>query len=803
MWLDHLWRDIRYGARTLSRTPGFTAVAAVTLALGIGANTAMFSIMYGILLRPLAYRDADRLVLIQRERDLSGTHRPVPAFFLPPAEINAWQQHLQSFESTAFYSAEASALSTDYGNEVIDSSVVSGTFFSTLAGPIAAGRELSPADDSSPSTVISERLSRRLFGSPQRAIGQQVTLSSRPFTIVGIVDSAFRFPSVKTDAWMPAGFMRAVTPRCCAFRMLGRVKPDVAVAQAGAEVAASAKALAASAAGPRSETRATVTSLRDQIVGSVRPALLILFAAVGLVLLVACANVVNLLLARHVTRAREAAIRTALGAARNRLVAQTMIESALLAAIGAGMGIFLAIAAVRVLQRWQPPGVPRLDAVHVDVPVLLFSIALTAAAALGAGLLPAWQSTNTADALKSGAAGVTSAPRGRRIRRVLCATELAVSLVLLVGATLFGRSLVRLMHTDLGVTTDHVVTASLNLAFGGRPTDAQTLDRVEHVIERIRTVPGVRAVGVGTALPPNASRIVLTLRRTGEAVDYQAAGVPATPGYFQALGMRLVKGRLFTDEDDLNHPPVMIMSVETARRFFGDGDPIGRKMSLPVNRNGVNGSADMTLVGIIANVKYSGLDAAADDAVYRPFRQQTWVAPYLVVRTTEDPESLAVMLGREIAAVDRGMVIADVRTLTSIVSDAAAQPRFRTLLLVAIAGLALSMATVGLYGVVSYSVSQRTREIGIRMALGAHRGDVLAMVLREGVLLAGAGILGGLVTALAVMRALASLLYGIAPTDAASFGFACASLLIVGFMASYLPARRATKVDPLVALRDE
>jgi putative ABC transport system permease protein len=447
--------------------------------------------------------------------------------------------------------------------------------------------------------------------------------------------------------------------------------------------------------------------------------------------------------------------------------------------------------------------VPRLDAVHVDVPVLLFSIALAGVAALGAGLLPAWQSANTADALKFGAAGATGASGRPQVRRVLCATELAVSLVLLVGASLLGRSLVRLMHTDLGVTTDHVVTASMNLAFGQRPTDAQTLERVERVIERIRTLPGVRAVGVGTALPPNASRLMLTLRRTGETVDYQAAGVAATPDYFHALGMRLVNGRLFTAEDDLNHPPVMIMSVDTARRFFGDGDPIGRAMSLPVRRNGVNGRADMTLVGTIANVKYSGLDAAADDAVYRPFKQQTWVAPYLVVRTTGDPENLVPTVGREIAAVDRGIVITGVRALDAVVSDAAAQPRFRTVLLAAIAGLALLMAIVGLYGVVAYSVSQRTREIGIRMALGARGGDVLAMVLWEGLQLAVAGISGGLVAAFAATRALTGLLYGIAPTDGVSFGFAGASLLIVALMASYVPARRATKVDPLVALRYE
>jgi putative ABC transport system permease protein len=780
--------------------PSFSIVAIATLALGIGANTAMFSVVYGILLRPLPYQDADRLALIQREQDIAGTRRPMPTPFFSPVEMAAWQQRLTAFEPTAFYSNEVAALSTDRSNEMIETAVVSREFFATIAGPIAVGRPLQPADDLNPSVVVSDRLAERLFGGAPAALGQRLTFSSQTYTVVGVADAAFQFPSAKTDVWMASGFVRTVNPRCCGFRMLARLKPHVTIAEAGAEVAAAAKA---STVAVRGDVRATAIGLRDQLVGTIRPALLVLFAAVALVLVVACSNVVNLLLARQVTREREATIRWALGASQARLVQETMIESALLATIGSTLGIALALAGVRLLTRWQPPGLPRLDAVHVDVPVLLFSSALAVVAAIGAGLLPAWQSAASADALKLGATSATSAPRGRGIRRALCALELAVSVVLLIGATLLGRSLVRLMQTDLGVTTDHVVTASINLAFGGRPTDAQTLARVDRVIERLRSLPGVRAVGVGTALPPNASRLMLTMRRSGDSVDYRASGVAATPDYFHALGMRLRRGRLFTPDDDFNHPPVMIMSVDTAKRFFGDGDPIGRTMTLPVNRNGVNGSAEMTLVGTIANVKYSGLDAAADDAVYRPFTQQTWVAPYLVVRTAGDPQALVPTIGREIAAVDRGIVISDLRPLDAIVSDAAAPPRFRTVLLAAVAGLALSMAIVGLYGVIAYSVAQRTKEIGIRMALGANRGEVLAMVLREGGVLAAAGLVGGLAIAAVVTRALSGLLYGIAPTDAASFVFASATLAVVALAASYLPARRAASVDPLIALRDE
>ena len=801
--MDHILRDLRYAARTLGRTPAFTAVAALTLALGIGANTAMFSVVYGILLRPLPYRDAGRLALIQREQDLSGAHRPVTELFFSQADIEAWRSGLRTFEATAVYSTEVAALATDQGSDVVDTAVVSGTFFSTLAGPIAAGRPLDRSDDLTPTIVISDRLSRVLFASPQDAVGRRLTLSSRAYTIAGVADPRFQFPTAKTDAWIPSGYMRTVNVRCCWFRMFGRLKPGAAVGEAAAEAATLTKASSPADSAARSDRRATVVILRDQIVGGVRAALLVLFAAVGLVLLVACVNIVNLLLARQVARSRDAAIRRALGASRGRLVSQSLAEVAVLASIGVAMGVVLAFQSVRVLQRWQPPGVPRLDAVHVDGKALLFSIGIAVLATIAAGVLPAWRSAASTAALTSGAAAAAGAPGNRRVRRVLCAAELAVSLVLLVGATLLGRSLVRLMSTDLGVTTDHVVTASLNLALGARPTDAQTLDPVERVIDRIATLPGVRAVGAGTSLPPNASRVRLTLRPVGDAVGYQASGVAATPGYFRALGIRLVAGRLFTEEDDDTRPQVMIMSADTAKRFFGDGNPIGRTTTLPTSRNGVNGQAEMTLVGVIANVKYAGLDVAADDAVYRPFRQQTWPSPFLVAQTATDPQTFAGTLRREIGAVDRGMVVADVRPLDAVVADAAAQPRFRTVLLASIAALALAMAIVGLYGVVAYSVAQRTKEIGIHMALGARGADVLQMVLREGVALAAAGIAGGLAMSAAATRTLEGLMYGIAPTDAASYVLASAGLFGVALVASYLPARRATKVDPLVALRQQ
>jgi predicted permease len=794
MGLDLAGATVRLAARALVRTPAYTTLAILTLALGIGANSAIFSVVYGILERPLPYRDPQRLVVVQREQDLAGARRPAPVPFFSREDLAAWPARLTSLESHAFYAASVAALSTADGTDVIPTAVVSDSFFVMLGGPIAAGRPLGPTDDLTNSVVVSARLSQRLFGGAAAAPGRSLTLSSSPYVIVGVAAPAFQLPAHDTDVWMPYGYARSLNPRCCGMTLLGRLK---------AEATSQLVVQEAAGLGGRNE-RAKVLSLHDQLVGSVRSGLLILFAAAGLVLFAACVNVTNLVLTRQTARLRESAIRGALGASRARLIVERVVENLLLAGGGAAIGVALAIGVVKALVQVGASGLPRLDAVRVDLPVLLFSMVLAVVAAVFTGVIPSLRSPSPADALRSAAAyAVTPARAGRRVRGALCVAELAVSLVLLVGVGLLGRSLVRLLHTDLGVTTDRVATASLNMAFGGRPPDAQVLDRINRVIERVAALPGVQAAGVGTSLPPNASRIRLTLRRAGELVDYTASGVAATPGYFDALGMRLVKGRVFTAGDDLNHPPVMIMSVDTARRFFGDSDPIGKTMTLPALRNGVNKSEEMTLVGVVASVRYSGVAAAPDDAVYRPFAQQPWVAPFLVAQTAQDPGVILPALRREIGSVDRAIVVSDVRPLDAVISADTAQPRFRTVLLGGITGLAILVAAVGLFGVVAQSVSQRSRELGIRLALGARPDEIRWMVLREGAWLGLAGIALGAPAALAASRALTGLLYGIEPTDATSFVLASVGLLLVSLAASYVPALRASRVDPLLALRSE
>jgi predicted permease len=798
--MDVLLRDVRYSLRLLVKSPAFALASVLTLALGIGANVAVFSVVYGVLLRPLPYRDASRLVLLNAEMTLAGASRPV-SVFVQSGQLDIWQTPFDAITTPAFYSTGAQALSGDSGSEVLDAAVVAGPFFSTLSGRLAAGRALEPADDASPVIVISDRLARRLFPDTRSAVGRPLTLSSRASTVVGVTDASFQFPNARVDVWLPSGFARSMNPRCCGFQVVARLNLGQTLEQARSAVGPIFQQMAGPPRGGANAVRVRVARLPDEIVASIRPALLVLFASVVMVLVIACSNLVNLLLARNAAREREFAIRRALGASPRHLLRQLLAESAVLATGGAAGGAMLAWPGIGGLSRIAGDAVPRIDAIRLDWPVLSFAAFVAAVATVGTGVIPALRAVKVPGTPTP--AGSTAAPGARQLQRAMCVVQVALAVTLVVGATLLGRSLVRLLATDLGVSTDHVLTASMNLGFGERPRDVETIERVGRVIEQVKQLPGVRAVGVGAALPPASSRIRITLKRTGDAVDYQASGVPVTPGYFSALHMRLVKGRLFTDADDSAHAPVMIMSEETARRFFGDGDPLGRTMRLPELRDGRNASAEMTLVGVVANVKYAGLGVPPDDAVFRPFAQQAWLAPFLVVRTDGEPSSFAPALRRAIGAADRRIVASAIAPLDQLVADAAAQPRFRSVLLGSLAGLALAIAVVGLYGAISYAVSQRTKEMGIRVALGATSRDVLGMVLGDGMIVAGAGIGLGVAGAALLARLLTGLLYGIGPFDPLSFIAASAGLLALTLVASYIPARRAARIDPIRTLRTE
>jgi putative ABC transport system permease protein len=806
--MESLWQDLRLGLRSLAKSPGFTAAAVLTLTLGIGANAAIFSIVYGVLHRPLPYRDAASLVLVTAKRDFAGELRPAT---FSAFEIADWTQRSHTLASLAGHSSGDLALEGRDAVEPLTGSFVSETFFSTIGQPPSLGRLVGPEDDLSPVAVISHRLWRRLFDGHPSAIGGVIKLSSRKYTVVGVAAPDFRFPSDRVDVWTPMGEARQsdLAPwlgnrRGGGVSFVARLRPGSTVAEAHSDLEDLGRRLARERPDVNKGVVPVVTPVVDSVAGAVRPALQMLFAAVVLVLLVAAANVANLLLARHAVRRHDIAVRLALGASRRRLVAHAMAESTILGASGGLGGILLAMGIIRTLVWLGPAQLPRLDAIRVDTPVLAFAVATAVAATLAASLGPAIQSSRLDPAVTLRAtARMARSARAGRLRSVLVAAELAVSIVLMVGASVLARSFVRLLHTEIGAQTDHVVVARVNLALGRKLTEPQQRLLGAALIERVKALPGIRSAALSSALPPSGRMAEITLREVptarGIASEYQVNAAPATADFFATLGIPLRQGRLFNETDDAAHERVMIVSADVARDLFGD-HPIGRTLSLPTPQR-VNATA--RVVGVVGNVSYKGLAEPAEPTIYVPFAQQPWTTAFLVARTTGEPMGVAADLRHAIGQVDRQIGVVSVRALDDVLAEETAQPGFRTAVLCAVAALAVALAAIGLSGLVGYSVSKRTAEIGVRVALGAGRGDVLWMVLRQGLLLGGVGATVGLAAAFGLTRVLASFLFGVTATDPPSFALAAVVLMVVVLAASYLPARRASRLDPIVALRAE
>lgn len=794
-WFEHMRRDGRQAFRALRSAPGHSAVIIATLGLGIGASVGIFSVVYGVLMRPLPYRAADRLVAIRATQQLDGAPRPMPAPFdfatLQPT-VGSWR----SFEHFVFSSVQTSTLASAEGSEMLDTAVVSAGFLPVLGGRTVIGRPLASADDLNPVVVISERLWAHRFRRSPSILGQTLTLQSVPYTVVGVLEEAFQLPESKTDVWMPLGFLAPQAPRGYSLWPIATLKPGVSLDAAHAEVSAWAATLSNDRQYMRH--RVTTTGLLNEMTHEAKRPLLTLLAAVLLLLMVACANVANLLLTRNMARAREWDVRSALGASRGRLYAQRLTEVSVLALGGTVVGVALAYGFVALLPRIAS-GIPRLNAIGLDSMALTFAAGLSVLVTTVTGTLsawppPVWRQSGTA----------TESRTIRRLRQTLCTVELAVALVLLVGATLLGRTFAQLLGADIGASTAQVVSASLFFPGGVRQPDARVRDIARRIEQRLAAIPGVQDVGIGTSLPLTGSRIRITLADDAKKVASVAAGVPATPGYFRALGMRLVEGRFFTDADDDQHPPVGILTEETARRYFPDGQPVGRTMLLPVLRAGVGGGqVEVTVVGIVKNVKYSTVDADPEDAMYRPFAQQAWGSPFLVVRSTRDPDAMSTLLRKEVAAVDPEIVVSLVRSLDDVVLTSLAAPRFRAVVVGWLAFAAVALAAVGLAGAIAYAVSRRTAEFGVRLALGATKGDVLRLVYRETAVVITAGTAVGAAVSLGASRLLITLLYEVTSTDPWSFVGSIAGLGIVALAATYLPARRAASVQPLIALRTE
>jgi putative ABC transport system permease protein len=801
-----MFSDLRQAIRTLLKAPGFTAVVVAVLALGIGANTAIFSIVYGVVLKPLPFADAPRLIALQ------ATSRGEPDDISYP-DLRDWAAQSKTIDRMAGYAENGTTLTGAGEAEGLDVVAVTGDFFPILGVQPLRGRWLTAADDGKDvarTVVISEALWKKHFGGRDDIAGQVATFDGQPATIVGVMPASFEFPFTTdpVQAWFPMHALGLTAEfadqRGASFMNgFGRLRDGATIAQANAELATIAARLGQEYADSNARRSVHATPLRQTLIKDYRLGLLVLLGAVGVVLLIACVNVANLLLVRGTTRRRELAIRIALGAGRARIVRQMLTEATVLAGLGGAAGLLVAVWGEQALLAASPVNIPRLHGVQLDGTVLLFVLAASIATALVFGLMPALQASRTdaGESLKDEGRG-SSGGRAGRVRQALVVAEIALSLVLLAGAGLLVRSLMRLQQVDPGFVAERAAGIEFMLPKARYPDAASYTAFYNRMVDELHGIPGAVASGVTTTLPLSGSNIGVGIRIPGQPSDpgrrQSSTYFAISPDYFKAMGIRLVRGRAFSDRDNDTAPQVAIVSEAFARKYFPGQDAIGRQVTIGYNKTGPR-----EIVGIVADVKNGTLEEPTAGAIYAPFPQTPWPFMSAVVRTAGDATGAVAALHDLLPKLDPAAAPAEVKLLTNYVRRATATPRFTAALIGGFAALALLLAGFGLYGVMAYSVVQRRREIGIRMALGAQPGDVRSLVVGQAVRVGALGVAAGLAGALAATRVLGSLLFGVTATDPLTYAAVCAVLIAVVLLAAYLPARRATRMDPLVALRAE
>jgi putative ABC transport system permease protein len=811
-------RDIRFAFRTLAKTPAFAAISALTLGLGIGANTAIFSVVNSVLLSPLPYSEPERIVMVcNRWQRFEKT-------WLSNPEYLDYRDQCSSFEEVAAWTTTNANLTGGHEPERVSVGVLTASLFPVLGVEPVLGRPFSEEEDlpgKDQVAVLSYGLWQRRFGGDPAVIGNTIELDGRSRTVLGIMPARFKLPldfgeDGPTDLWIPLAMDPGSVDRTERgshyLYSAARLAPGASTEQATAELEALTTRFTEEGLYPvemRFETFALPVT--EEIVGGVRPALLLLLGAVGFLLLIACANVANLLLTRAEARLREMAVRTAIGASRTRILRQLLTESIVLSFIGGAVGLAFAFAGSQTLLAWNPASIPRVTEVTLNLPVLFLALLLSLLTGVLFGLAPAFQVSKLelTTTLKEGGQATTAGSRRQLFRRAVVVVELALAVVLLIGAGLMLRSFWNLLDIDTGFQSRNVLTLRLSLPQSDYPESEDIVSFYEELLDRVRALPGVEHAGAARALP-----LIGTIGDWGLRIE----GRPSTrgnhpkgdwqvvsPGYFEAMGMKQVKGRFLTLEDRTDTLQVALINETMVSRYWPDEDPLGQRIRMGSGTD----QPWITVVGVVGDVTHNGIDVEIKEKFYRPhaqFHRSVGFAPRamtLVVKTTADPVGLVSLIRREVGAIDPNIPLATIRTMDDVLAASVSEPRFTALLLGVFATVALVLAVVGIYGVIAYSVSRRSHEIGIRMALGARRSQVLTLILQQGFALSAVGLALGIVLALGVTRLMAGLLYGVGTTDIASFTLVPAGLMFTALLASYIPARRAARVDPVAALRME
>ena len=818
-----LWQDLRYGIRILAKAPGFTAIAVLTLALGIGASTAVFSLVNAVLLKPLPFPQAERIVF--------PWNVPPPGVnigfdIIPWSRVSYlyFERQSKSFEAMGAFLGDSFNLTGSGEPMHLDGMRVSSGFFPALGVTPALGRTFTASEDQpgqEHEAVLSNGLWRQRFGADPRILGRAIELNGLAYSVVGVMPPGFAFPQAnemppiftfprQPQVWVPIALNRGpmIPAESSELAAVARLRAGVSVAQAQDEMNVMAKDLERQYPRAKGWFNAKVTPLSSQIAGEAGRPLLLTLAAVGVVLLLACANVAGLLITRSIGRRREFTLRAALGADNPRLIRQLLAESGLLVLAGGLAGILLGEGGIYFARNFGPAGIPRLNETGLDIRVLLFSIGVMVIAALIFGFAPAIGVTreSLAESLKEGGLRAGTSPAARRVRNAILISQVALALVLVAAAGLLTRTFYHLLSVDPGFHADHVLTFGLALPPAKYPDQARIAPAYHAVLERIATIPGVSSAGITEAIPMAGATEETAVRVPGrDAADQRklplANYTMASPGYFAAVGTPILRGRDFLESDTANSQPVTIISKAMAEQIWPRQDALGKQVG-PLSLK----YPTATVVGIVADTKRLSLREAPPPEMYVPYTQPVWPSLQtmnVVIRTAAAPAAMAASVRDAVHAVDPDLPLANVKLLAAIVEESLTAPRFSMLLLAGFGALALVLAAIGMYGVISHGVAQRTQEIGVRMALGAQRGNAFRMILLQGAKLAAIGIAIGVAGGLATARLMSSFLYGVEPADPLTFGGVILLLLLVALLACYIPARRAMRVDPIVALRYE